>query len=64
MKSYILSQLDFPQGVGVDVSVDIKRKIVGLDPLYSVHPDLFQKLINRLRVEYGIIKSEKDNKRG
>jgi hypothetical protein len=64
MKSYIQSQQDFPQGVGVEVSVELKRKIVGWDPLYSVHPDLFQKLINRLRVEYGRIKSEKDNKRG
>jgi len=52
VRAYARSQLDYPAGVGLSKSVQIKRMVVGEIPLWQVSPKKLQVIINRLRNEW------------
>ena len=55
--AYSRAQLDYPEGLGIKISLKVKRMIIGWQPLWQVSPDNFERLITRLRKEYGKLKA-------
>lgn len=67
IEKYALSQLDYPQGIGIKKSVKIKNRIVGLQPLTEIPTKKLTNLIKELRNEWirmgnGSFGNEKDAK--
>ena len=58
-KVYSRAQLEYPEGLGIEKTLTIKRVMIGWLPLWQVSPDDFKKLIHRLRKEYVKIKENK-----
>tara|TARA_R100001463_G_scaffold73314_3_gene127213 strand:+ start:1959 stop:2267 length:309 start_codon:yes stop_codon:yes gene_type:complete len=62
LKSYALSQLDYPEGVGLKRSLAIKRMtILSGIPLWEASPELMEELINELRKEYSRLKRREES---
>ena len=55
-KVYSRAQLEYPEGLGIEKTLKMKRVMIGWRPLWQVSPDDFKKLIHRLRKEYVRIK--------
>ena len=58
-KVYSRAQLEYPEGLGIEKTLKIKRVMIGWQPLWQVSPEDFKKLIHRLRKEYVRIKENK-----
>jgi len=56
--AYSRAQLDYPEGLGIKLTLQLKRMTVGWLPLWQVSPEHFSKLIHRLRKEYGRLKAD------
>tara|TARA_R100001463_G_scaffold104749_1_gene159265 strand:+ start:1156 stop:1497 length:342 start_codon:yes stop_codon:yes gene_type:complete len=62
-RKYARAQLDFPEGLGLNRTLRIKRlaKRGWLDPLWTFSPSQFKELLNELRCEYHKLKRRLDN---
>tara|TARA_Y100001938_G_C8075506_1_gene425820 strand:- start:1014 stop:1337 length:324 start_codon:yes stop_codon:yes gene_type:complete len=64
-KKYSLSQLDFPDGLGINRTLKLKKewqiKRGWLNPLWAFSPSQFKELLNELRYEYQKLKRRLDS---
>jgi|TARA_Y100000310_G_scaffold183811_1_gene183944 hypothetical protein len=62
VQRYALAQREYPHGIGIKMTLELKEEIVGRRPLHEIRLDEFEMLMSKLEKEYVIMKNKKGNK--